>query len=40
MLFQEAVNEYLVRHRSILDILSKLQESVARTNRAVAKAVT
>lgn len=39
-LFQEAVNEYLVRHRSILDILSKLQESVARTNRAVAKAVT
>jgi predicted house-cleaning noncanonical NTP pyrophosphatase (MazG superfamily) len=40
VVFQEAVNEYLVRHRSVLDILSKLQESVARTNRSVAKAVT
>src|SRR5690606_16867745 len=28
------------RHRSILDILTKLSESAARTNRAVAKAVT
>jgi hypothetical protein len=38
--FQEQVDEYLIRHRSILDILSKLQESTARVNRAIAKAVT
>jgi hypothetical protein len=38
--FQELVDKYLIRHRSILDILTKLSESAARTNRAVAKAVT
>ncbi|HYM71210.1 MAG TPA: DUF1573 domain-containing protein [bacterium] len=38
--FQEQVDEYLIRHRSILDVLSKLQESTARVSRAVAKAVT
>jgi len=38
--FQQAVEECLVRHRSILDVLSKLQESSARINRAVSKAVT
>lgn len=38
--FQEAVDKYLIRHRSILDVLSKFQESSARANRAVAKAVT
>lgn len=38
--FQEAVSECLVRHRSILDVMSKLQEASARVNRAVAKAVT
>ena len=38
--FQEAVDEYLIRHRSILDVLSKLGESSGRVNRAVAKAVT
>ncbi len=38
--FQEAVDAYLIRHRSILDVLSKFQESSARVNRAVAKAVT
>lgn len=38
--FQETVSEYLIRHRSILDVLSKFQESGARVNRAVAKAVT
>lgn len=38
--FQEQVDAYLIRHRSILDILSKLQESTARVNRAFAKAVT
>lgn len=39
-LFQEIVGEYLIRHRSILDVISKFQESAARVNRAVAKAVT
>ncbi len=38
--FQNAVNESLLRHRSILDILTKLQESEARINRAVAKSIT
>lgn len=38
--FQEIVAGHLVRHRSVLDVLSKLQESGARVNRAVAKAVT
>lgn len=38
--FQNVVGELLIRHRSILDITSKLSESVSRVNRAVAKAVT
>lgn len=38
--FQETVDECLIRHRSILDVMAKLQESNARTNRAVSKAVT
>lgn len=38
--FQETVERCLVRHRSILDVLSKHQESCARVNRAVTKAVT
>ncbi len=38
--FQEQVDAYLIRHRSILDVLSKLQESTARIQRAIAKAVT
>ncbi len=38
--FQETVDENLIRHRSVLDITSKLQESNARLNRAIAKAAT
>ncbi|MBM7865919.1 DUF1573 domain-containing protein [Heliobacterium gestii] len=38
--FQDTVAEFLIRHQSILDILSKSQESNARVNRAVVKAVT
>lgn len=38
--FQEQVDTHLIRHRSILDVLSKLDESTARVNRAIAKAVT
>ena len=38
--FQNSVNESLLRHRSILDILSKLQESESRINRSVIKSVT
>jgi hypothetical protein len=38
--FQNSVNESLLRHRSVLDIMTKLQESEARINRAVAKTVT
>jgi hypothetical protein len=38
--FQAQVDEYLIRHRSVLDVMTKLQESTARINRAIAKAVT
>ena len=38
--FQSAVDEYLIRHRSILDIMTKYQEASARVNRAFAKSVT
>ena len=38
--FQSAVDEYLIRHRSVLDIMTKYQEGAARVNRAIAKAVT
>jgi hypothetical protein len=38
--FQNKVKSLLIRHQSILDILSKGQEASARVNRAVVKAVT
>lgn len=38
--FQNTVSQYLVRHQSILDIISKIQETTARVNRATVKAVT
>ena len=38
--FQNSVNNSLLRHKSILDILSKYQESQARAIRAICKAVT
>jgi CYTH domain-containing protein len=38
--FQETVGETLIRHRSVLDVMAKLQETTARVNRAVTKSVT
>lgn len=38
--FQNAVDESLLRHKSVLDIMTKLQESDSRINRAIAKSVT
>lgn len=38
--FQETVSQFLIRHRSILDVQTKLTEAAARVNRAVAKSVT
>lgn len=38
--FQNTVSELLIRHQSILDVLSKSQEASSRVNRAVIKAVT
>ncbi len=38
--FQDVVSQYLLRHRSIIDVQSKLVEAAARVNRAVAKSVT
>lgn len=38
--FQNSVSESLIRHRSIIDIMTKFNESNARVSRALAKAVT
>lgn len=38
--FQDSVDEVLTRHKSILDVLTKLQETSSRVNRAVIKSVT
>lgn len=38
--FQNFVGETLIRHKSIIDIMTKLSESSSRVNRAVAKSVT
>lgn len=38
--FQSVVGDLLMRNRSILDIVSKIQTSSARVNRAVIKSVT
>lgn len=38
--FQSSVKSLLIRHQSILDILSKGQEASARVNRAVVKSIT
>ncbi|MDD2234160.1 MAG: DUF1573 domain-containing protein [Desulfitobacteriaceae bacterium] len=38
--FQDKVKLLLIRHQSILDILSKGQEASARVNRAVVKSAT
>lgn len=38
--FQNSINESLLRHKSILDVITKYSESSARVNRSVVKAVT
>lgn len=38
--FQNAVGDSLIRHKSILDIMSKYQEAGGRVNRAIVKTVT
>ncbi|HET6782047.1 MAG TPA: DUF1573 domain-containing protein [bacterium] len=38
--FQETVSQFLIRHRSIIDVQSKLAEAAAHVNRAIAKSVT
>lgn len=38
--FQKEADELLIRHKSILDLLSKYQESCSKVNRAIVKAVT
>lgn len=38
--FQAQVSQVLIRHKSILDVTTKLDEYNARINRAVAKSVT
>ena len=38
--FQDAVQQGLVRHRSILDVSSKFQEASVRVSRALVKSVT
>ena len=38
--FQNLVNDTLIRHHGLLDIMTKFSESAAKTNRAVVKSVT
>ena len=38
--FQSGISKVLVRHKSVLDIMTKMEEYNARINRAVVKAVT
>src|SRR5450759_1659647 len=38
--FQQTVSLSLIRHRSVLDVMTKYQDSCARVNRALAKSVT
>lgn len=38
--FQNTVDNLLIRHHSILDVLSKLSEATCRVNRSVTKSVT
>ena len=37
---QETVSNVLIRHKSILDIITKLEESNSKVNRAVIKSAT
>ena len=39
-LFQNQVSQLLLRHRSVLDILSKINQTSAAVNRSVTKSVT
>ncbi|OPJ54932.1 MazG nucleotide pyrophosphohydrolase domain-containing protein [Alkalithermobacter paradoxus] len=38
--FKDSVSESLIRHKSILDVITKLQETNSKINRAVVKSVT
>ncbi|WP_027092029.1 hypothetical protein [Cohnella thermotolerans] len=38
--FQQQVSELLLRHRSLLDVVTKYSQSNASVNRAIAKAIT
>lgn len=38
--FQDQVSELLLRHRSLLDVLSKFQQSNAAVNRSIIKSIT
>jgi hypothetical protein len=38
--YQDAVSDCLLRHKSLLDIMTKLEESQAKINRSLAKSVT
>ncbi len=38
--FQGKVEQLLIRHRSVLDSLSKYQETNAKVNRAITKTIT
>jgi hypothetical protein len=37
---QDVVSASLIRHRSVIDVISKLQDTTARVSRTVAKAAT
>jgi len=38
--FQNKVDEVLIRHNNLLDIMNKLSDATSKSNRAVTKAIT
>lgn len=38
--FQTSIEDVLTRHKSVLDIITKLQEATSKVNRAVIKSAT
>ncbi len=38
--FQNSVDEVLIRHDNVLDVITKMSDATAKVNRAVAKTIT
>lgn len=38
--FQEKVDEVLIRHTSVIDLMAQIQNASSRTNRAIVRSIT